>query len=149
MNKERFKLRCAVYLILERDGMILLSRRCNTGWMDGKYSLISGHLDGNESVFEAIIREAREEAQIELSKIDLRPATVVHYRAEVEYISFFFAANKWKGKISIGESDKCSDLKWFPKDKLPDDIIPEIKEAIEKHHERVVFYECGWKNIKI
>ena len=63
MNKrdEKFTLRAAVYLIPIKGNKVLLSRRYQTGWMDGKYSLIAGHIDGNESVFTAIIREASEE----------------------------------------------------------------------------------------
>ncbi len=35
MSNERFTLRAAVYLILIKDGKTLLSRRFNTGWLDG------------------------------------------------------------------------------------------------------------------
>ncbi len=40
---KRFVLRSACYLILIREGKILLLRRFNTGWEDGKYTLIFGH----------------------------------------------------------------------------------------------------------
>lgn len=57
INTERFTVKSATYLMPLKDNQILLSRRFNTGWMDGMYSLISGHLDGNESVNDAMIRE--------------------------------------------------------------------------------------------
>ena len=47
-KKERFKLIPAVYLLLRRDEEVLLLRRANTGYQDGKYGLIAGHLDGDE-----------------------------------------------------------------------------------------------------
>jgi hypothetical protein len=47
MNNERFKLTPAVYLILVKERKILLAKRKNTGWMDGFYSLVSDHMDGN------------------------------------------------------------------------------------------------------
>ncbi|MFH0856765.1 MAG: NUDIX hydrolase, partial [bacterium] len=49
MPKERFKVIPAVYLFLEEDGKILLLRRFNTGYEDGNYAFVSGHLDGGES----------------------------------------------------------------------------------------------------
>lgn len=144
MQTEKFKLRSAVYLLPIKDGKVLLSRRFNTGWMDGKYSLIAGHLDGNETVFEAMIREAFEEAKIVINKDDLIPATVIHRKSEVEYIDFFFVVNKWEGEPTIGEPNKCDDLSWYPLNNLPDNLLPYIKEAIENYKNKIAFFESGW-----
>ena len=145
MVKERFQLRSAVYLMLIKDSKILLSRRFNTGWMDGKYSLIAGHLDGGESVSTAMVREAFEEAKIIVDKKDLIPATVIHRVSDVEYMDFFFVAKKWKGEPVIGEVDKCDDLSWFSLDNLPDNLLPFIKEAIENYQKKIAFFESGWE----
>ncbi|OGG60838.1 hypothetical protein A2765_01885 [Candidatus Kaiserbacteria bacterium RIFCSPHIGHO2_01_FULL_56_24] len=45
-DKEKFRPHCAVHLFLIRDGKTLLLRRFQTGWMDGNYSVIAGHIDG-------------------------------------------------------------------------------------------------------
>lgn len=58
MSLARFMVRATVYLILIRNGSILFLRRFNTGWEDGNYSLITGHLDGQETVTQAMVREA-------------------------------------------------------------------------------------------
>lgn len=55
---ERFKLVTAVHLILIEDKKILLQKRYNTGYEDGNYSIVAGHIDGNESVIKAMQREA-------------------------------------------------------------------------------------------
>src|SRR4051794_7791470 len=105
---QRFTIRAAVYLFPRKADQILLSRRSGTGWMDGMYSLISGHLDGGESIVEAMIREAREEATIILVQDALTPATVLHRKtSELEYIDFFFWTEEWEGEPTIGEPDKC------------------------------------------
>jgi 8-oxo-dGTP pyrophosphatase MutT (NUDIX family) len=65
---EHIKLPVAVHLFLKKNGKILLLRRYNTGYEDGNYSVIAGHIDGNENIYKAMIREAKEEAGIILSR---------------------------------------------------------------------------------
>ena len=56
MSTTRFTLRSAVYLLLIKENQILLLRRFNTGWQDGKYSVPAGHLDGGETVKQAMVQ---------------------------------------------------------------------------------------------
>lgn len=145
MADEKFTLRAAVYLILIKDGKTLLSRRYKTRWMDGKYSLIAGHLDGNEKVSEAMIREAVEEAGIKVSKEDLKPIKVLHRNSgDREYMDFFFIAEKWKGEPSIREPNKCDDMGWFPLNRLPENTLPYVKNVIENYNDGIPFIESGW-----
>lgn len=146
MSKERFTLKSAVYLIPMKGNKVLLSRRFNTGWMDGKYSLIAGHLDGNETCFDAMIREAKEESSISVSKKNLIPLTVIHRKTDVdEYTDFFFIVKKWKGEPKIMEKDKCDDMSWFPADKLPSNTLPYVKKIIENIKSLPPFFTFGWK----
>ena len=66
MSEKRFSIKVAVHLILEKDGKILMLRRFNTGWQDGNYSLVAGHFDGGERGRDAMVREAKEEAGIDV-----------------------------------------------------------------------------------
>jgi NADH pyrophosphatase NudC (nudix superfamily) len=52
----------AVHLFLLRGEKVLLQRRYQTGYEDGRYSVIAGHLDGGDTVIAAAVREASEEA---------------------------------------------------------------------------------------
>ena len=67
--KQRFRITTAVYIILIKNGKILLSLREGTGYMDGMYGLPSGHLEANESIADACIREIKEEININVEKI--------------------------------------------------------------------------------
>ena len=58
MNQERSKASVNAYLILEKDGMVLLGLRKNTGYQDGMYSLVAGHIEDNESATTGMCREA-------------------------------------------------------------------------------------------
>ena len=56
MIKERHKIIPASYLVLIKNNKILLQIRFNTGYEDGKYSRVAGHVDKGETFTEAIIR---------------------------------------------------------------------------------------------
>lgn len=136
---ERFKLIPAVYLILRRNDEVLLLRRANTGYQDGKYSLIAGHLDGDETGTNAIVREAKEEAGITVSPDDLKFVHVAHRLSRnqpgQERIDLFYETTKWQGEITNTEPEKCDDLSWFKIADLPDNMLPLIKLVLEKVRE--------------
>jgi 8-oxo-dGTP diphosphatase len=144
-GKERFKIYIAAYLILAKDGHVLLLRRANTGYQDGNYGLVAGHLDGGETAKQCIIREALEEAGIKLKPADLEVVHVMHrYRSEREYIDIYLKSHVWGGDITNMEPDKCHELKWFPLDNLPENLIPELKLALENTKKNVFYGEIGW-----
>ena len=146
MTKERFTIRTAVYTVLIKDNKLHVQRRFNTGWQDGKYSLIAGHIEENETVTAATIREAREESGLALKPENLRVAHVMHRKSNdnIEYIDFFLMADKWEGEPSICEPEKCDEMKWVPLNNLPDKLLPYIKSAIENIQRGIYFSEFGW-----
>lgn len=150
MENERFQLLSTVHLLLVRKGQILLLRRFNTGYEDGNYSVIAGHLDGNEEVKVAMIREAREEASIKLTKENLEVVGVMHRRSTEERIDFFLTATSWSGEIINNEPDKCDQLDWFNIDRLPDNVIPYIQKAIHNSlqidRRGIWFDSFGWES---
>ena len=142
---QRFKLISAVHLFLLRDEQVLLLRRFNTGYEDGNYSVIAGHLDGGEEVIAAMIREAREEAGIEIAPQDMRVVGVMHRNASDERVDFFLAAGRWRGEIRICEPERCDELAWYPLDNLPANVIPYVRQALENYRAGRWFASFGWQ----
>ena len=142
---ERFKLISAVYLLLIKDGKVLLLRRFQTGYEDGNYSLVAGHLNGGESMKSAMAREAKEEAGIVVDEADITHALTLHRLANDERVELFFTAKKWEGEITNMEPEKCDDLSWFPLDHLPENTIPYIRTVIEAYTKGETYVEVGWK----
>jgi 8-oxo-dGTP pyrophosphatase MutT (NUDIX family) len=124
---------------------VLLLRRANTGYEDGKYSVIAGHLDGGETVVAAAVREAAEEAGIALDPEAVRVVGVMHRRASDERIDFFVAAEAWEGEIRNCEPHKCDELAWFPLDAVPMNTIPYVRRALENFREGRWFDGFGWE----
>lgn len=143
VSTERYTLRAAVYLLLIKDGKILLARRVNTSWRNGQYSLIAGHLDPDESIQTAMIRESKEEAGITISSSDLKFVHVMHHVEKEAYLDFFFTAYFWKGEPHICEPEKCDDMKWFDLDALPENLVPNVREVITQYTQDKYFSEFG------
>jgi 8-oxo-dGTP diphosphatase len=129
-KQERFTLIPSAYLLVRRDNEVLLLPRANTGYMDGNYSLVAGHLEADESAKAAMAREAKEEAGITINPDDLQLVHTGH-RYNRSRIDLFFEATQWDGEIMNVEPDKCDDLSWYPLGKLPDTTIPFVRFVLD------------------
>jgi len=147
MPENKTKFLVAVHLLLEKDGKLLLLRRFNTGYEDGNYSVIAGHLEGGENVLQAAAREAKEEAEITISPQDMQVVHVMHRKSREEWVNFFINTIKWQGEPSNAEPDKCDELKWFDRDGLPKNIVPYVRAALENIDAGIFFSLYGWPQV--
>lgn len=133
------------YLLLNEKNKICLLLRKNTGFCDGMYGLISGHVEEGESAIEGMIREAKEEANLFVEPNQLKVVHVLHRKSNRLDIDIFFECTNWKGTIKNQEPEKCEALRFFPITELPPNIIPYIKNVIESISRREFYSEIGWK----
>lgn len=142
---KRHSIVCAAYLLLFQDDKVLLLRRFNTGYEDGKYSVPAGHVDKGESVSDALMREVKEEIGIDIEKVEL--VHVMHRQASEtndERLDFFFTCKLYGGEIKNSEPHKCDDLNWFSVENLPENTILYIRQGIEKAIKKEYYSEIGW-----
>lgn len=147
MSEERFLLSCSVYVLFIKDGKLLMYRRANTGWQDGKYGVPSGHLEKNETALEAAVREAKEESGLDVKEGDLEfvQASHRHYvpnhsnENDHDYIDLVFLTKNWSGISIITEENKSDDMVWADLDNLPKDTMDYIKEMIENYKNETNF----------
>lgn len=125
-----------VLLLRDRDGdtEVLLQLRRGTGYLDGHWATLAGHVDPGESVHEAAVREAAEEAGVRIDPDDLEPLTTLHRferggPAVEQRCDVFFVVRRWAGEPTLVEPDKAERMQWFPLAALPDPLVP---------HERLV-----------
>lgn len=144
MSKDRFGLITDVHLFLRSENKILLLKRQNTGYQDGNYSVIAGHLEPDETISKAMTREAEEEANILIKPSDLQLIHVMHHKSNNDRIALFFNAHSWQREILNMEPEKCSELTWYEINNLPVNIVPYIKFAIKNYCEGIIYSEFGW-----
>ncbi|OQY34370.1 MAG: hypothetical protein B6241_05140 [Spirochaetaceae bacterium 4572_59] len=135
----------ASYLVLIKDAKVLLLQRKNTGFMDGWYSFIAGHADKGESFTQAAVREAREEAGLELDPKKIKVSHMMHRNSDDSVrMDVFFTVESWKGTLENREPEKCSDLSWFFLEDLPEKTIPYIRDALNYIRAGISYSEYGW-----
>lgn len=138
---ERFVMHATIGLLLIKDNKVLLMKRCNTGYMDGYYGVVSGHLEANESLKQAIVRESFEEVGIVLKEDDLKIACAIRRGSNDNYFNWFLVAEKYEGTPFIKELDKCDDLIWCDINNLPENIIVNDERAIYNYLNGIYFDE--------
>jgi 8-oxo-dGTP diphosphatase len=127
--ESRTRLVAAAYVALRRDDEVLLQLRQGTGYRDGYWALLAGHVERDESVLEAAVREAAEEAGVGLDPADLEPLTTLH-RFEPDgppieqRVDFFFQTRTWSGEPEVREPHRTAEMGWFALDALPDPVVP-------------------------
>jgi len=146
---EHFKSLSAIFPIIlqnkDDNVEILLHRRKNTGYQDGKWDIAaSGHVDEGETAKMAVVRECAEELGIDVKITDL---SFVHLSHRVSnsggrtYYDIYFVINKYDGIPKVMEPDKCSELRWFKIDDLPNEIIDIRKIVLDNYRNDIQYSE--------
>lgn len=150
--KNRYLTRSAVIVMLIKDfdgeRKILLQRRKNTGFADGLWDLsCSGHVEEGESMTVTCLRECKEELGIELCADKIKFFALIHKfdkDSNLTYYNGYFYTDDFECEPIICEPEKCSEIKWFALDELPDDMINDRKDAVKAFLKGVSYIEYGW-----
>lgn len=135
----------SVYLVLRRRDEVLLLLRKNTGYCDGQYGLPAGHVDGSETLHQAMVREAKEEAGVLVAEENLNLIHVMHRMCrDHERVDFFFECLKWKGEPKNAEPHKCEKLSWFHLEDMPDNVIDYYSQMFFKVKDGEMLSYSNW-----
>lgn len=140
------------YLILRKDDSVCLGRRINTGFYDEEYGLIAGHVELGETATEGMIREAKEEAGIDIDPSNLRCVHVMHRfwkrNPPVKTnIDVFYECTEYSGVIKNCEPEKCGGWVFFKLDEIPEDTMDYLKVVLEEYSQGHFYSEFGFEDI--
>lgn len=139
----------ACFVILMKEDKIAMVLRKNTGWMDGYYGLPAGKIEYGETFTEGAIREAKEEAGVEISPDDMRVVHIVHRHGVegdmfMDWVDVYYAVDDWQGEPHNAEPEKSERLDWLPINDLPENIVPPQRDALTEVAKGNFYSEYGW-----
>jgi 8-oxo-dGTP diphosphatase len=128
MQKKDLIIVSAVTLV-DHDGRVLISKRPVGKHMSGFWEFPGGKLEIGETPEECLIREIKEEIDINLSNFCFSPLTFsLNEYDEFNILLLLYVCREWEG-IILGKEKQ--ELKWvFPKDLYDKNLLPADKELI-------------------
>ncbi|MDQ2995359.1 MAG: NUDIX domain-containing protein [Pseudomonadota bacterium] len=142
-----FCLPVAVMMVIRQGGNVLLAKRANTGFKDGYFALPGGKHDGDETITDAVVREAREELGIIVDAADVRFSCLIHAKLiepKMELMYVTFEIMQFQGDIINNEPHKCTELQFFPVEQLPDQMTEMSRRCVMNTVAGITFDEAGW-----
>ena len=131
--KEKVKL--GVGVLIERNGKILLGKRCE-GWANRTWTFIGGKLRPGENYIEAAKREAKEETGLEIDDLELITKHVNDING-TPFLTFGFKPKIVKGEPKAMEPDEIERWEWFDPDNLPENVyLPTMKMIKDYYFKR-------------
>ena len=102
---------------LVRDGKVLLVKRSpQVQHYPCVWDLMGGHVEGDESLEDALRREALEELQVAIESF--RPIGAIHDPVEPAEITVF-VVSRWSGEPVNAAPEEHTEIGWFSADELP------------------------------
>lgn len=134
------------YVMLKKGDKALFVLRQNTGFQDGNYGFVAGHVEHGESYKEGIIREAEEEVGLILNASNLRHVHTMHRYQTPENIrvDVFFETERWTGEVVNKEPSKHAEVTWLELASLPDNVQDFTAFAIKQILQGQTYSEFGW-----
>ena len=117
-------------LIFNEKGQVLLQRRSD----DNLWGNPGGSMDIGESIYDTIIREIKEEINLDIKKENLKIFNIYsgeeqHHiypnKDESYFVNIIFETKKYEGELNI--DSESYELKFFDLDNLPENITKPFK----------------------
>ncbi len=122
--------------IVWKDDKILIDRRKADGMLGGLWEFPGGHVEEGESHEHAIVREVKEELDVDVV-VNKHFATIEH-----QYSHFTISLHAYECNYLSGSAKAldCDDWKWVKKDELLDYAFPRangkiIEQLLADHHD--------------
>jgi len=116
-------------ILVDRDGRILISKRPENKFMPGYWEFPGGKLEEGENPEQCLIREIKEEINLDLEHFCFSPLTFsLNEYDEFNILLLLYICRDWEGLIIAKENQK---LKWsFSKDLYDYNLLPADKDLI-------------------
>jgi len=136
MKEKHIGAGCGV-IVLNKKGQILMGKRNEDEKLadsemheEGTWTLPGGNIEYGEKFYEAGIREAKEETNLDVSDLEVF-CVQTDMNEYAHYVSVGMIAKKYSGTLKVNEPDEITEWKWFDLDKIPKKIFSASKKTIQ------------------
>lgn len=112
--------------IIKREKSVLLGLRPESGSLAGLWEFPGGKIEAGEQPEQALIRELKEELNIDVEIGPLRFSTT-HSYGEVSVLILFYEINYWRGQPAPVHH---TELKWVNADEIKKLSLPEANRNV-------------------
>lgn len=136
--------RIAVFVVVERDGRLLLGRGRNAFGHD-EYSVPCGHLEYDEKLDACAARELKEETGLAADGFELVALATTNSKYDerhqdaINFLIVGFKAKGVKGEPVLLEPEKCFGWEWFDKCRLPEPLYHPAGKILENYLNNKVY----------
>ncbi len=112
-----------------REGKVLIAQRESGSHMEFRWEFPGGKLEPEESPEECIIREIKEELDMDIEVLDIYKVVKFKYE-EKDILLLCYLCKVIKGE---GRTLECNDFRWVKREELVDfDFVPADLPVVEK-----------------
>lgn len=132
----------AVFIINNNKQVLLQKRSANKRFNPNKWALCAGHVDANESLENAALRELKEEVGLEIPLEKLHPIAEREFTLgdSNSHITYFFYTKSNKDEDDfIIQKEELSKVKWFDLEEVINMIKEEDKTIVFKKNRLYIF----------
>jgi 8-oxo-dGTP diphosphatase len=122
--------------LVDPDGRVLLTQRPEGKQLAGLWEFPGGKLNDGERPESALIRELKEELDIDVTESCLAPLTFAsHTYEEFHLVMPLYVCRRWKGFVSPCEGQAMAwvrpkDMKQYPMPPADQPLIPHLQELL-------------------
>ena len=144
---ERALFKGVVNLIIKQEDKILLFFR-NDGFFSyggGWWVIPAGHIEHGETAVEAVIREAKEELDIDILPEDIEFVHIMsNLASKTEGFDFFLVVKKYSGTLRNCEGDKCVEMRYMSQEEIKNtkNIVTTTNIALNAIIDGKAYSEC-------
>ena len=114
--------------LIDDEDKILIGKRPIGKTFENLWEFPGGKVRNNESLEQGIVREAKEEINIDISKACIAPIGFSSFSySHLHVVLMLYISRKWKGEILPREGNK---LKWIRKSELKGLKMPEANKSL-------------------
>lgn len=124
--------------IINENNHLLLQKRAVPAEKD-HWCIPGGRLEMFETLENAVIRETKEETDLDIEVIKMIGVCDHIIKEEsAHWVATSFLCKIKSGVPKIMEPDKASDLRWFDLDKLPEKLTITTKKALRDYNKNIL-----------